>query len=240
MADICPICLQNLNPIPMGEKNGYVLISCRACGSVMTQKPVTPEEREQFLAEIEPQITHIPNPQAEINSIKKLISSIMPDGKGKSFIDVNCRNGYAVMAARELGFNAKGIDTHAFFIEFAQSKYPAELFEQASIHDAASSGFKADFVYSREGFGDQIDPDGFARDLAAIIAPKGVLYVEEPDGNGFNTPRYFAGWQVVFPPMNFIYLSKVGLTSLLKRHGIRIQKRLFNWRPLIRVIASAK
>lgn len=236
----CPICQRPLDPQPMGEKNGYVLIACRACGSVMTQKPVTMDEVEQFFVEAEPQITHVPNPQAEIDSIKKLIAKIMPDGKGKSFLDVNCRNGYAVMAARELGFDSKGIDRHSFFIEFAKSKYPEELFEQAHIEDAAEAGFQADFIFAREAYGDQFDPDAFTKALAQVLAPQGVIYLEEPDGNHFNTPRYFPGWQVVFPPINFLYLSKSGLTAMLKRHGIRVQKRLFNWRPLIRVIAGKK
>lgn len=245
MADIaqtgqCPICHAEFKPYPMGDKNGYVLVACSACGSVMTENRVTEEEREKFLADIEPQITHVPKPQNEIDELKKTIAKIMPNGSGKRFLDINCRNGYAVMAAKELGFIARGIDAHDFFINFAQSKYDAARFEQKTVFQAVEEGEQADFIFIREAFTEQTNPDAYAGAIAQLLAPKGVVYIEEPDGNNFNTPRYFAGWPVVYPPLNFFYFSKQGMKALLKRHGLTVKKTIFSWRPVMRLIAGKK
>lgn len=236
--ETCRFCKKPFYPMPMGEKNDYALVACRACGSVMTQKPITTEEREQFFADIQPQITHVPNPVGEIATLTRTIRKLMPDGQGKKFLDVNCRNGYAVMAAKELGFVARGIDPHDFFINFAQSKYDAARFENKTVIAAAADGEKADFIFVREGFSEQIDPDAYAAALAKILNPGGVIYIEEPNGNHFNTPRYFAGWPAVFPPMNFNYFSAAALKFILKRNGIAVKKAPFSWNPVIKFIAG--
>lgn len=237
MSTVCRICRKENNPVAMGDKDGYRFIACAACGSVYVDTWMTHEIRDTFFGDIQPQITHVPNPNGEIADTARTIKKIAnTTTKGRRFLDVNARNGYAVMAAKGLGFDAHGIDSHEFFIEFAQKTYPPELFTQTSAIDYAAQGKQADVIFTRETFCEQIDPDAFAAALAKILAPGGVIYLEEPDGNSFNVPKYFPSWQMVFPPLNFAYYSKVGMKALLKRHGLKVQKTFFNWRPVMRML----
>lgn len=232
----CPICLKPMHPYPVGEKNGYALESCRQCGSIITTPWVTLGVREKFLAEIEPQITHVPNPLGEVEGLKRTIKKICAGNLNKKFLDIGCRNGYSVQAAKSLGLQANGIDAHEFFIEFAQKNYDQGLFECVSAADYAAKGHQADIVFARDSFCEQSDPDAYAAAIARLIAPGGMLYLEEPDGNSFNTPRNLNNWPVAYPPMNFAYYSKKGMIALLERHGMRVQKIFFNWRPVMRMI----
>jgi SAM-dependent methyltransferase len=233
----CHVCHKTFEPYPMGDKNGYNLFACRHCGSVMVDPWVTAAMREQFFGDIQPEITHVPNPTSEINDLKKTIGKIMPQHAGKKFLDVACRNGYSVVAAKLMGMDAYGIDQHDFFIRFAQTKYDQTLFENVMLQEYCERGKQADLIFARDAFCEQTDLEGFAASLSRTLAPGGMLYIEEPNGNHFNVPGSFTTWQVVFPPMNFVYLSRNGLTGLLERHGFRIQKIFFSWRPVTRLIA---
>ncbi|HYD19241.1 MAG TPA: class I SAM-dependent methyltransferase [Patescibacteria group bacterium] len=234
----CIICQKPFFPYPMGEKNGCILHSCKNCGSVMTEPLVTRDELDAYFASIDPQITHVPDPAREIIDMKDRIVKITPELKGKRFLDVAARQGYAIKAAHLQGMKVFGIDSHDFFIRFAQEKYPPDLFKHSTVMDyAAEDPEKYDIVFALETFCEQPDPDAFVAGLSRLMKKGGLLYIEEVDGNSFNLPRNFANWTYVDPPLNFIYMSKKGMEAILNRHGFQIQKMFFTWRPLMRLIA---
>ncbi len=236
--ETCRICRKPFYPYPMGEKNGTILQACKNCGTVMAEPFVTQDELDAYFASIDPQITHVADPAREIIDMKSRITRITKDLTGKRFIDVSARQGYAVKAANLLGMKPYGIDSHAFFTEFAQAKYPPELFQNSSVIDyAATDPEKYDIGLAIETFCEQPDPDAYTAGLARLIKPGGLIYIEEVDGNNFNLPRNFANWGYVDPPINFLYLSKKGMEALLGRHGFTIQKMFFTWRPMMRFIA---
>src|SRR5665213_3519459 len=126
---ICRICLKPFIEHPMGEKNGYKFIACKACGSIGTVPWPTPETLEQFFGDIQPEAVHYPDPAGEIKHLNRRLGKITRDYTGKRFLDAACRHGYRVMAAKALGFQeAHGIDPHDFFIAFAKDKYDPPLF----------------------------------------------------------------------------------------------------------------
>jgi len=100
----CRICLKPFVEYPMGEKNGFKFTACKTCGSVETAPWPTQGILDQFFADIQPEIVHYPNHQGEIIRIKKLLGKITRDFKGRRFLDVCSRQGYGVIAAKELGF----------------------------------------------------------------------------------------------------------------------------------------
>lgn len=239
--DKCPICQKDFVPYPMGEKNDYTLVACRVCGSVMVSPWMTDERREQYFGEIEPQITHTPNPEGDIAARKKAILRAMPNPAGKKFLDICSQNGYAVIAAKQLGMKAHGIDEHEFFVEFARSKFGKDLFDHISAKEFAEAhAGEYDFIYALEAFSLQTHPDDLAAAMAKLLAPGGVIYIEEPDGNHWNLPGKFTVWPLVFPPINFAYLSRKGLAALLKRHGLAVKKNFWSWQPFSKFVVKRK
>lgn len=239
--DKCPICLKPFVSYPMGEKNDFQLEACRACGSVMVRPWMTDERREQYFGEIDPQITHTPNPDNDIAARKKIIERLMPQPAGKKFLDVCSQQGYSVMAAKSLGMKARGIDPHEFFVDFARSKFGNELFEHINASEYAEShAGEYDFIYVQEAFSAHTRPDALAAALKKLLAPSGIMYIEEPDGNHWNLPGKFILWPLVFPPINFSYISRKGLAQLLKRHGLVVTKALWSWQPFSKFIVKHK
>jgi hypothetical protein len=236
----CRICLKPFVEYPMGEKNGSKFVACKACGSIETQPWPTQEELDQFFADIQPEIVHFPNHEREIIRIKKLIGKVTQDFKGRRFLDVCSRQGYGVLAAKELGFQAHGIDSHDFFVAFAKDKYDPHLFTHISVQDYAAKNEQAEFIYIPEGFCEQLDPESYVAALAKILAPTGKIYLHEPDGNHLRLPTNFANWGFVDPLLNFSYLSKRGLEALLARHGLKIEKSFWSWSPFMHLVVVHK
>lgn len=235
----CRICQESFHPFPMGEKNEWKFIACKICGSVMVDPWPTAEELDQFFADIQPEIVHVPQPEAEIAEIKKKIKKIVRgEPAGKTFIDVCCRQGYAVEAAWQMGMKPQGIDSHDFFYKFAKEKYPSNTFTHATAMEFTKSGVQVDVVFAQEAFCESLDPEALAAALAKLVAPGGIVYIEEPDGNSFNVPKVFANWSFVEPPLNFFYPSKKGLTKLLARNGLKVEKSFFVWAPHMKMILT--
>jgi hypothetical protein len=237
--DKCKVCKKPFISYSMGDKNGFKLIACKACGSVMVDPWMTQDELDAYFGQVQPQITHLPDPDEEIKRMEDRLRKVVRDPQGKKFVDVAARQGYGVQAARAANMTAIGIDSHDFFAKFAQDIYGPDNFKHVSLQDyAASDPPKADIVFAIETFCEQADLEGFTAGLARLVAPGGSIYIEEVDGNNFNLPRNFTEWSYVEPPLNFVYLSKRGLTSLLNRHGLHVQKMFFTWQPIMRLIAA--
>lgn len=237
---VCRICRKPFVPFPMGEKNGYTLEACKACGSVTTTPWPTQADIDKFFGDIQPEVVHEPDHQGRINRIKQLLKKLVPNPAGRRFLDVSARQGYAVIAAKDLGFQAHGIDSHDFCVAFAKDKYDPHLFEYTTVQAYAAKGGQAEFLYVTEGFCEQTDPESYAAALAQILAPNGIMYLEEPDGNHIRLPANFPRWGFVDPPLNFSYISKKGMLILLARHGLKLQKKFFAWNPFMRLIVVHK
>lgn len=238
----CRICHGQSAPYDMGDKNGYHLEACRACGSVQVTPWPDDALIESYYGDIQPEVVHAANPEAEITGIAKLLKKRLPaDSSGKRLLDVNAQRGYAVMAARQLGFKtAKGLNYHDFYARFAEQKYGAEYFQQMTLADYAATGAQADVILCLNALGEQTDPDAFVAALAKTLAKGGMAYIEEADGNHFNTPRSMGAWAAVEPPATCAVLSKAGTAKLLARHGLVIRKSLFTWAPYMRLIVGHK
>ncbi len=236
----CPFCHEPFDSLSMGSKNGYSLFACKPCGSIIANPWPTEEDLDNFFGEIQPEIVHVPNPQGRIYSHQQAIKKAIPDGTGKTFIDACARQGYAVLAARNLGFQAKGIDAHEFFAVFARDKYEPHLVEHITAQNAAARGDQADMIYVTEGFCEQPDLEGFTAALVKMLKPGGRIYIQEPDGNHMRLPAHFPRWSFVEPPLNFCYPSKKGMEALLARHGLKVVKKFLSWSPYLRFVAARK
>jgi SAM-dependent methyltransferase len=235
----CLICKKPFIPYVLGTKNDFSFESCRACGSVICTPMPTKKELEDFYREVEPQVTHLPNHNGEVLRIKKALMKLGNDLAGKRFLDVAARQGYGVKAAHLLSMKPFGIDEHDFFINFAQSKYPADMFKNISVVDYAETApEKYDFVLAEQSFSEQPELEPYVAALSSLVKPGGLIYLEEVDGNHWNIPRSVENWDYADPPINFVFPSKSGMEDLLARHNLHIQKIFFTWKPVMRMIVQ--
>ena len=234
----CIVCHGNFNPFSIGDKDGYRFVSCRACGTVFTDPWPTEDALEKYYGDIQPEAVHAAIPETQINNAVTSLAKVLPEpiaGKNR-LLDINAQRGYSTTAALKTGWKPTGLNTQEFLHRFAIANYGESNFVHSDVVSyAAQSSEKFDAIVVVNAFTEARDLDAFTGALASLLAPGGTIYIEEPDGNHFNTPRDFAGWTMVEPPVTCAILSKKGLTKLLARHGLGIKHTFFTWlRPYIR------
>lgn len=234
----CPACHAPLDEeFTVGSIEDLSFIACENCGTVVTDPMPTEAELDSLFANFTP--ADVKDEPGQIVLASKLIKPLMQMVRGRRFLDVNSQRGYAVKAATNLDLKAKGIDQREFFANFAQKRFPDCHFEMASTKAYAAQGEQADIIFCAAAFCQQTNPEAFTAGLAELLADKGIIYIEEPDGNHYMLPRKFEKWSFVDPPFNFVYYSKNGLKALLARHGLKITKSRFSFfSPFMRLIVQ--
>lgn len=237
-ANSCIVCHGNFNPYAIGDKDGYNLVSCRSCGSVLTAPWPSDAALEKYYGDIQPEAVHAENPEDVITKATKILSKVLPPPvAGKDMLlDINAQRGYTTIAAARMGWKAVGLNSQEFLYRFAANNYGENNFIYTdAVTFASEITDKFNVIIAINTFNEARDLDAFTAALASLLAPGGMIYLEEPDGNHFNTPRDFAGWSIVEPPITCAILSKKGMVKLLARHGLGIKQTFFSWlRPVVR------
>lgn len=237
----CPICRETAVPYMLGDKEGYRYEACRACGSAQLEPFPTQSAIETFMAEVDAQLVHIARPEQRIATIEKILKKTLPPATpGKTrLLDVNALHGYATQAARNLGYQTVGINTWQYAHEFAVKHFGEGGFMHSRMQDYVETQYtKANVILCAKIFSQQTDQESFTQALKQALAPGGVIYIEEDDGNHLNTPRDLNGWPVVEPPLTCTLLAKKGMQKILARHGLRVRKSFFTWAPYMRLLVE--
>lgn len=237
-ASICKACRAPHNAATsLGIKNGFELRPCAECGSVTVDPFPTIEQLIEFYQSYKGSVNYRAKEQKKIRRARRRIQRLMRYTKGRRFLDVGCNYGFTVKAALDLGLDAKGIDIDDVAVKQSVQSFGVGKFETISVEDYARNGGRADIIYSSEVIEHVHDPDGFVKALADILVDDGIAYLTTPQAGHWRVPRNFTQWDQVMPPEHITYFSREGLTRLLAKHGLRVEKFSFTLKPNIRVIA---
>lgn len=223
----------------IGEKDGFALMRCADCKTVVVNPYPTDAELMEFYSGYGKTPDYLRKKDSKIRRSLGRVKLIMEQGvPGDRFLDVGCSVGYVVEAASRMGLRGHGIDIDAEAIDIARKNFgSAGEFETVAIEDLAARGDKFDMVYASEVVEHVRDPESFIRSIAAVMAPDAVLYLTCPDGAHFGVPRKFTDWGMVTPPNHLTYFSRAGMKKLLGRHGLSVEKFRPAFKPGIKVIA---
>ena len=237
--DKCPLCEEKMNRYDICSLEEYNLYSCVECGSLLFDPPITRNIIDNFYSYLDPEIVHHPAYKRLIEKYKKLFRKIFPRSKGKTLLNVDSRLGYATEAAKSLEFKTiKGIDRYDFYTDFQKNNFGEKFFETKTIEEYISQdGEPADVVLSIESLCFQPNIDEYISNLAKVTKKGGTLYIEEVDGNSIFLPSDLSRWFYIQPPIKCNFISKEALYILLKKHGFKVRKKLFNFNYKMRVIA---
>lgn len=161
-------------------------------------------------------------------------------GASGRFLDVGCNLGFAVEAARLQGFAASGLELDEVAVAAARERFPRNDFRAGTVETLADeTGFAGSFglIYCSEVIEHVTDIEGFARALAVLARPGGLLYLTTPDAGHPRRPRDFLAWDEVKPPEHLTWFTRRGLAALLKRSGFDGVEFQWNWKPGLRALA---
>jgi len=149
--------------------------------------------------------------------------------KGR-MLDIGAGCGETLRAARDLSWDAVGIEPSITFAERAREYSGAEVYE--SLQDRFPSE-SFDFVVLRAVIEHLYNPDETIREISRILKPGGVLFLDAPNESGLyfhlgNLYQKLRGrdWVVnlapTFAPFHVFGFSPSSLRKLLSKHDLRI------------------
>jgi len=206
----------------LGNKNDYALLSCSQCGTESYQGSVDYQSKKD----------------AKIRRARKRIRRMIQNFPETRFLDVGCNYGFTVAAALELGLEAHGIDIDGAAITASKNMFGEKNYTTISVENYAAQDHKADMIYTSEVIEHVPDPDSFIKAIAQILDKGGILYLTTPDGGHFTLPKDFTKWAAVMPPEHIVYFTRRGIRHLLEKHGLRIRKFFFAFKPGIQLLAE--
>ena len=154
-------------------------------------------------------------------------------GTGR-LLDIGSGRGEVLKAARELGWQAVGLEPSPRFAEYAAKHSGAEVRREAleQSHFAASS---FDVVILGAVLEHLYNPDQTIKEISRVLRPGGALFVDVPNEKGL---YFFVGnvyqrargrdWVVnlapTFPPFHVFGFSPRSLRALLAKHGLKPER----------------
>lgn len=221
----------------IGDKNGYALLRCPSCASVTVDPWPAAGELHKLYQSYKGTTDYQKKQDKKIARARRRLARLVPQAPGKKFLDVGCNYGFTVEAARDLDLDAFGIDIDATAVHASKEMFGHGYYEAVAVQDYAASGRRADIVYTSEVVEHVHDPDSFIGAIAKILTPGGILFLTTPDAGHFMVPKDFKGWKEVMPPEHIAYFTKAGLKTLCEKHGLRVKKFAFTFKPGIRLTA---
>lgn len=134
----------------------------------------------------------------------------------RSFIDVGCNVGYAVVAAHGLGLEATGIEIDGEAVDLAQAEFPDCEFICDDVMSFASTGRTFDIVHCSEVLEHVSDFKSFASALGRLVSANGVLFLTTPDAGHWRVPNDLKEWSEIKPPEHIVWFSKRHLREMFE------------------------
>lgn len=224
----------------IGEKNGYALMRCAGCGTVVVDPWPTLDQLIDFYQSYKGTTDYRKKQVRKIQRAERRLRKVARYAPGKRLLDVGSNYGFTVKAGMNLGLAAHGIDIDATAVAASIESF-GPYYETIAVQDyAVAHPASADMVYTAEVVEHVHDPDSFIAAIAAVLAPNGVLYLTTPDSGHFRVPKDFASWHNVMPPEHITLFTRKGMKTLLGRHGLEVEKFFFAFKDGMRLIARKK
>ena len=232
----CPIC-DAAAARPYGVKNGFEISECGACASLFVDPMPSPEVLDAFYQNYHKTAQYRSKLPSKLRRAKNRIRRVAWRRRGRTFIDVGCNVGFAVEAARRLGFDAVGIDVDQAAIAEARALFPEARFEVADVIDLARDDARFDVVYCSEVVEHLADPLPFATALRQILAPAGRAFLTTPNIAHPSLPETLMESEEIRPPEHLLYFNPSSFELLLTNAGFRSTHHQWTNKPTLKVVA---
>ena len=232
----CPVC-KSANCSSVGEKEGCAIHRCTSCSTYFVSR-YDRAKAEALYEGYHTTKTYVSKPKSKMRRSLRRVQRLKAQYGGKRFLDVGCNVGFTVEAARQVGYEANGSDIDPKAIEIARQMHPQCTFHSGGFEALKQAGLKFDVIYCAEVIEHTSDPISFARELAGLLTPGGILFLTTPDGGHMLRPRDFMQWNEVCPPQHLVWLNRGSLARVLKEAGFDTVRYRLNLKPGLRAFAT--
>jgi SAM-dependent methyltransferase len=139
----------------------------------------------------------------------------------RRLFELGCALGFFMEAAQERGWEPWGVELSAFAAAKAQQRFGDRVLcgtLQQAPAEWRAFGMAAAFHVAEH----LPDPRGEVAEMAARLAPGGLLVLEVPDFGSRTAQRARDGWKYFLPGEHLNYFTQAGLRALLEAQGLEV------------------
>lgn len=245
VAQECPVC-RRPPTVYVGRRGGAAhregtgvecrIWRCGACGLVFPNPMPLPAEGVGQLYALDPD-EYFQNHDAarKLESARGMVEGAtrLTGGRGR-LLDVGSGRGDVLVAAREAGWEAVGIDLSPSFADYAERRSGARVMREPIERCGFADG-SFDAVILAAVLEHLYDPDATVREIARVLRPGGAFFVDVPNEGGLyfrlgNLYQRLRGrdWVVnvapTFEPFHVFGFNPRSLRALLAKHGLEARE----------------
>jgi SAM-dependent methyltransferase len=209
------------------------VVECRDCGMVYITPRLDAGMIQEGYETVEDPVFVEQNPQ-RIRTFSRNIRSILRetglDAKGRRLLDIGCAGGAFLVAARDAGFLAQGIEPSRWLSEFGRRQYQLDIRQGIVTPDMFPAG-TFDVVTLWDVIEHVPEPQSVLETVHALLKPQGYLWVNYPDAG--SAAAKLAGWRWPFwLSVHLHYYKRHTMRRQLEQAGFEISYMHPHWQQL--------
>lgn len=233
----CPIC-EGAKFTRLFEVKGEPFVRCDGCGLMLINpRPVYEQVMDTYDAGYSR--GYAQKLEKKLRRVRRWVAAVKCRYEtGGRWLDVGCSIGAVVVAAKEAGYEAYGIDVEPWGLNYAREQLGLRHLDQGLLEEKDYPMAYFDVISLYEVIEHVPDLNGLVAELARILRPGGVLDIRTPDMGHWRVPTPIETWDAIKPSEHLYYFNASTLGRLLARHGLRIVRKRFNLKPGLKVYAQ--
>lgn len=202
---------------PLGVKHSFTIVSCRRCSTIYT--PYSPWYSSEFYYETYYNAELATPPAFVQQRLKEVTAKFSRYRQTNRLLDIACGAGSLLLAARENGWNAHGLDVSANAVKHVR-QLGFEAF-QGELHEARFPSGYFDVITAAELLEHLPDPRTLLQEIARVLRPGGLFWTTTPHARGLSGRVLRLNWRCIWPPEHLQLFSAGGLKKLMLEAGFR-------------------
>lgn len=152
----------------------------------------------------------------------QVIQRFKPSG---SLLDIGCGTGELIHVARQMGYQAAGLDYSESLARYVSEKYGVEVY--LGSPETVRLPYRVDIAVMSHMLEHTTDPIATLRHVRRLLNPGGLIYLAVPNLDCWESR--FRGW-ASYEPYHLWYFNPDNLRHLLERVGYQVVS-IHTWEP---------
>lgn len=224
----CLVCGGERTREAMVATNGYPILECADCGTLVTDRTRMPDPSTLY-----PPFDQ--SPGAAMGAVRRLFSvflrrrlavvrEVKPSGR---LLDFGCGAGAFARFAAQSGYEVVGLEPFSLGAERTEGSLRL-IHQPLEAAKAALGSF--DVITLWHVLEHLTEPVATLRVLAGLLAPGGAFVISVPNAASLQGRAFGGGWFHLDPPRHLIHFTPPTLEACLGRAGLKVERQ-FPFQP---------
>lgn len=211
----CPLCFHSRTSVVYRQTRSGRIVQCDRCGFAFADTPPKPGYGDEKPAVFDAQEVYFHNAKHRIGLLKETTGI-----ESGMLLDVGCHHGTFAAAAKELGFDVRGVEPDPEAARQAETTYEFPV-HRGTFEDADIAGSPFNVISFIHSFEHIPDPHAAAARCRNLLAAKGAVLIETPNYECFFRKVSGSRWRQFIRDHSVFYSPRT-IKQLFESEGFRV------------------